>query len=98
MKDWHDSISTYYNTYLRQCDIGKRSNRSMKQNSQKNRPTQIHLTDLWQRRKSDTMAKEIFSSVYGAETGHPHAGVKKKTNLDTDLTLFTKWTKNETKS
>lgn len=31
-----------------------------------------------------------YSSAYGAETGHPRAGWGKKTNLDTDLTLFTK--------
>lgn len=45
----------------------------MEQNSPKTRPTQIHSTDLWQKRKSETMAKEIFSSAYGAKTGHPHA-------------------------
>lgn len=73
---WLD-FNTYYNTYLRQCDIGKRPNRTMEQNSPKDRPTQKHSTDLWQRRKSDTMAKEIFSSAYSAKTGHPRARGKK---------------------
>ena len=77
----------------KQCGIGERiENRPVGQNTElQYRPTQEYSADLWQRRKGNSMEKELSFRQVVLEKVDIHM---QKMNLDSDIILFTKLTQN----